>query len=136
MNKTDLAIRPIYHRLFNRIEAHVCICFTAYTILLELERTLKKTEDKKNKTPGITIYRAKFLAESLYEIEYVNPTSTGDYTFPASSFKLLLLATDLRAGGFVQSQMLSCLAPDADAVVAWLPRVSCHCHQPHRRLKS
>ena len=73
MNKTDLAIRPIYHRLFNRIEAHVCICFTAYTILLELERTLKKTEDKKNKTPGITIYRAKFLAESLYEIEYVNP---------------------------------------------------------------
>ena len=73
MNKTDLAIRPIYHRLFNRIEAHVCICFTAYTILLELERTLAKTADKKNKNPGITIYRAKFLAESLYEIEYVNP---------------------------------------------------------------
>ena len=73
MNKTDLAIRPIYHRLFNRIEAHVCICFTAYTILLELERTLAKTADKKNKKPGITIYRAKFLAQSLYEIEYVNP---------------------------------------------------------------
>ena len=73
MNKTDLAIRPIYHRLFNRIEAHVCICFTAYTILLELERTLAKTADRKNKKPGITIYRAKFLAESLYEIEYVNP---------------------------------------------------------------
>ena len=73
MNKTDLAIRPIYHRLFNRIEAHVCICFTAYTILLELERTLRKTADKKNKKPGMTIYRAKFLAESLYEIEYVNP---------------------------------------------------------------
>ena len=25
--KTDLDIRPMYHRLFNRIEAHVCICF-------------------------------------------------------------------------------------------------------------
>ena len=73
MNKTDLAIRPIYHRLFNCIKAIVCICFTAYTILLELERTLKKTEDKKNKTSGITIYRAKFLAKNLYEIEYVNP---------------------------------------------------------------
>ncbi len=73
MNKTDLAIRPIYHRLFNRIEAHVCICFTAYTVLLELERTLAKTADKKNKKAGITIYRAKFLAESLYNIEYVNP---------------------------------------------------------------
>ena len=73
MNKTDLVIRPIYHRLFNRIEAHVCICFTAYTVLLELERTLAKIADKKNKKPGITIYRAKFLAESLYNIEYVNP---------------------------------------------------------------
>ena len=73
MNKTDLAIRPIYHRLFNRIEAHVCICFTAYTIMLELERVLKKTIDKNDKKTRITIYRAKFLAESLYEIEYVNP---------------------------------------------------------------
>lgn len=74
MNKTDLAIRPIYHRLFNRIEAHVCICFTAYSILLELERTLKNViipKEKKNTT--MTIYRAKFLAESLYELEYVNP---------------------------------------------------------------
>jgi len=37
MNKTDLRVRPIYHRLYNRIEAHICICFTAYTIMLELE---------------------------------------------------------------------------------------------------
>ena len=73
MNKTDLAIRPIYHRLFNRIEAHVCICFTAYTVLLELERVLRKTADERDHKAGITIYRAKFLAESLYEIEYVNP---------------------------------------------------------------
>ena len=75
MNKTDLAIRPIYHRLFNRIEAHVCICFTAYTVLLELERALKKTADKRSQKDRITIYQAKFLAESLYEIEYVNPYS-------------------------------------------------------------
>lgn len=73
MNKTYLAIRPIYHRLFNRIEAHICICLTAYTILLELEQKLAKTADKKNKKPGITIYREKFLAVSLYKIEYMNP---------------------------------------------------------------
>ena len=66
--ETGLLIKPL-----NRIEAHVCICFTAYTILLELERTFAKTADKKNKKPGITIYRVKFFAESLYEIEYVNP---------------------------------------------------------------
>ena len=32
-----------------------------------------RTIRRKNKKPSITIYRAKFLAESLYEIEYVNP---------------------------------------------------------------
>ena len=26
MSKTDLRIRPIYHRLRHRIEAHICIC--------------------------------------------------------------------------------------------------------------
>ena len=42
ISKTDLRIRPIFHRLKNRIEAHICICFTAYAIYKELERLLKK----------------------------------------------------------------------------------------------
>lgn len=67
--KTDLDIRPMYHRLFNRIEAHVCICFVAYTIMLELERMLKAAKSK------ITLDRARFLAEKIYQIEYVNPYS-------------------------------------------------------------
>ena len=41
ISKTDLRIRPIYHRLKDRIEAHICICFTAYSIYNELERLLK-----------------------------------------------------------------------------------------------
>ena len=40
MSKTDLRIRPIYHRLRNRIEAHICVAFTAYSIYKELERVL------------------------------------------------------------------------------------------------
>ncbi|MFC2138235.1 IS1634 family transposase [Bacteroidota bacterium] len=40
ISKTDLRIRPIYHRLKDRIEAHICICFTAYAIYKELERLL------------------------------------------------------------------------------------------------
>jgi len=40
MSKTDLRIRPIYHRLRKRIEAHICISFTAYSIYKELERVL------------------------------------------------------------------------------------------------
>ncbi len=42
ISKTDLRIRPIFHRLKARIEAHICICFTAYAIYKELERLLKK----------------------------------------------------------------------------------------------
>ena len=65
--KTDLDIRPMYHRLFNRIEAHVCICFVAYTIMLELERILKTAGTR------ITLDRARFLAEKIYQIDYINP---------------------------------------------------------------
>lgn len=41
ISKTDLRIRPIYHRIKDRIEAHISICFTAYAIYKELERLLK-----------------------------------------------------------------------------------------------
>lgn len=41
ISKTDLRIRPVYHRIKSRIEAHICICFAAYTVYKELERWLK-----------------------------------------------------------------------------------------------
>ena len=62
LNKFDLAVRPIYHRLRNRIEGHICICFTAYTILLELERILKSANS------DITIHRAQELTKNMYSI--------------------------------------------------------------------
>ncbi len=40
ISKTDLKIRPIYHRLRERIEAHICISFVAYVLYKELERAL------------------------------------------------------------------------------------------------
>ena len=69
MNKFDLAVRPIYHRLRNRIEGHICICFTAYTIMLELERILKRAKSE------ITIYRAQELVKNMYAITYTLPKS-------------------------------------------------------------
>ncbi len=36
--------------MLGRIEAHICICFTAYTIMLELERELKAAKS------DITLY--------------------------------------------------------------------------------
>ena len=41
ISKTDLRIRPIYHRLENRIRAHILICFVAYAVFMEFERRLK-----------------------------------------------------------------------------------------------
>lgn len=42
ISKTDLRIRPIYHRIKERIEAHLCICFCAYKVYKELERLLNQ----------------------------------------------------------------------------------------------
>ena len=41
ISKTDLKIRPIFHRLEERIKAHILISFVSYTIYMEFERTLK-----------------------------------------------------------------------------------------------
>jgi transposase len=67
MNKTDLRIRPIYHHLKNRIEGHICICFTAYIVLLEMERMLKHAKSE------ITIKRAQELTKTMYQLTYRLP---------------------------------------------------------------
>jgi transposase len=40
ISKHDLKIRPIYHRVQRRIEAHICLSFAAYKVYKELERQL------------------------------------------------------------------------------------------------
>ena len=69
MSKTDLRIRPIYHRLRHRIEAHICIAFTAYSIYKELERILYK--EKSN----LSLKKAAELTHNMYQITYTLPES-------------------------------------------------------------
>lgn len=69
MSKTDLRIRPIYHRLRHRIEAHICIAFTAYSIYKELERVLYK--EKSN----LSLKKAAELTHNMYQITYTLPES-------------------------------------------------------------
>ena len=61
ISKTDLRIRPIYHRLKHRIEAHICIAFCAYKIYKELDRQLKIKHAEMSPEKAIdiakTIYR-------------------------------------------------------------------------------
>jgi transposase len=69
MSKTDLRIRPIYHRLRNRIEAHICICFTAYCIYKELERVLNAEKST------LSLKKASELTHNMYQITYTLPDS-------------------------------------------------------------
>jgi len=48
ISKTDLKIRPIYHRLENRIKAHILVSFVSYAIYKEFERKLKINNVKFN----------------------------------------------------------------------------------------
>lgn len=41
ISKTDLRVRPVYHRLPKRISAHITIAFCAYKLFKELERQLE-----------------------------------------------------------------------------------------------
>jgi transposase len=69
MSKTDLRIRPIYHRLKHRIEAHICISFTAYCIYKELERVLYKEKST------LSLKKSAELTHNMYQINYILPES-------------------------------------------------------------
>jgi transposase len=69
MSKTDLRIRPIYHRLQKRIEAHICISFTAYCIYKELERILYKEKS------DISLKKAAEITHNIYQLNYTLPES-------------------------------------------------------------
>jgi transposase len=69
MSKTDLKIRPVYHRIRDRIEAHICISFTAYCIYKELERVLYQEKSK------LSLKKAAELTHNMYQITYQLPES-------------------------------------------------------------
>lgn len=69
ISKTDLHIRPIFHRLRHRIEGHLCIAFTAYSIYKELERVLYKEKS------DLSVKRAADLTHNMYQLNIVLPES-------------------------------------------------------------
>jgi transposase len=74
ISKTDLRIRPIYHRLKRRIEAHICICFCAYKIYKELERQLDI------KKADMSPEKAIDIAKTIYQITIQTPLSNTFHT--------------------------------------------------------
>lgn len=82
--KTDLKIRPIYHRLQKRIEAHICLTFVAYKVYKELERQLKEKKSKLSPEKVIEVL------QSIYQIEIITPKTK------VSIKKVLLLSDEHR----------------------------------------
>jgi transposase len=60
ISKTDLRMRPIYHRIRRRIEAHICIAFCAYKIYKELERQLH------TKQSGWSVEKAIDICKTIF----------------------------------------------------------------------
>jgi transposase len=69
ISKTDLRIRPIYHRLPGRISAHIIVAFTAYKLYKELERQLN---DKKS---NLSAEKAIELMKTIFQLKVQLPES-------------------------------------------------------------
>lgn len=69
ISKSDLQIRPIYHRLKRRIETHICISFAACKVYKELERQLKEKKSELSPEKAIDILK------TIYQVSIQTPYS-------------------------------------------------------------
>jgi transposase len=88
--KGDLAIRPIFHQVQARIEAHIFVCFLAYCLHVTLRHQLRA------KAPGLTVRQVleKFGRMQMMDVHF--PTTDGRelvfvrYTQPEKDQQMLL----------------------------------------------
>jgi transposase len=89
ISKTDLRIRPIYHRLERRIKTHICIAFCSYKIYKELERLLSI------KKAGISVEQALQELQTIYRATVMLPKSRKkvNVLLPLTEQQALILKT-------------------------------------------
>lgn len=80
ISKTDLRIRPIYHRLAHRIQAHLIIAFCSYKLYKELERQLQE------KKLNLSAEKAVEIMQSIFTVNTRLPVS-------GKSIKLIMAKT-------------------------------------------
>jgi transposase len=73
ISKHDLQVRPIYHHLKRRIEAHICIAFAACKIYKELERQLKERKTGQSPEQAIEILK------TILTVQFTTPYSHNVY---------------------------------------------------------
>ena len=88
--KSELGIRPIYHQLEHRVEAHILIAFLSYCLSVTLRHRLQVH------APGLTPRAVLEKLASIQAIDVCLPTSDGRrlvmprYTEPEADLALLL----------------------------------------------
>jgi transposase len=88
--KGDLSIRPIFHQVQGRIEAHIFVCFLAYCLHITLGHQLRA------KAPGLTARQVLEKFGRMHMMDVYFPTTDGRelhfvrYTQPEKDQKLLL----------------------------------------------
>jgi transposase len=88
--KSDLGIRPIYHRLENRVDAHILIAFLAYCLQVTLKNRLQIH------APGLTPTAVLEKLATIQMIDVWIPTRDGRWlvlprhTQPAKDLQLLM----------------------------------------------
>jgi transposase len=88
--KDDLALRPIFHQLEHRIEAHIFVAFMAYCLHVTLRARLRPL------APGLTPRAVldKFATIQMLDVHF--PTTDGRtlilsrYTYPETDHRLLI----------------------------------------------
>jgi transposase len=88
--KSDLALRPIYHQLGHRVEAHILVAFLAYCLLVTLKNRLQAL------APGLTPRAVLETLAPIQMLDVVFPTTDGRrlvmprYTQPTPEQALIL----------------------------------------------
>jgi hypothetical protein len=88
--KNDLGIRPIYHQVEPRVDAHIFVCFLAYCLYVTLKHWLQPL------APGLTPRQALEHFAKVQMLDVVFPTTDGRklvmsrYTQPDDALKLLM----------------------------------------------
>jgi len=88
--KNDLGLRPIYHSVGPRVDAHIFVCFLAYCLHVTLKQRLNAL------APGLTPQAALQALAGVQMLDLGVPTSDGRwlvmsrYTQPDKAVELLL----------------------------------------------
>jgi transposase len=88
--KSDLGLRPIYHRLEQRVEAHIFVAFLAYCLQVTLKNSLR------NQAPGLTPQAVMEKLATIQMIDVWIPTRDNRwlvlprYTQPSQEVRILL----------------------------------------------